>query len=801
MKLFINLAIILLVTVVSGNGMVLEGSIVDPEGVPIEGVNISSSIKSISGVSDKNGNFQIDISNANIRTLTFSHIGYQILVKKISDLTNGVVIFLEPAIYKKQSIRVTALRAERGRTPVAFADVTEDDFKRDYTMADFPLILEATPNLYSFSYSGGAVGASDYKIRGFDSKRIGVYINGVPLNDPEDHYTYFYDLPDFAAEVADIQVQRGVGNSLYGDASFGGSINISSAGLSRTKRLAVTAGYGDYFAGNNSVAAMRKQSIEYSTGLLKGRWSLAGRLSQMYSGGYRRLSWYDGWAYFFTVSRLDPRMTTTVNFYGGPFQAHLAFYGIDRETMKTDRRFNWSTYENEIDDFNQPHLEIHNCYQISRRVTLNNTFYYIHGKGYYEGYKYGKGYFEYNIDSSLILDTNIVETDLIRQKWVAKNQYGWNPRIDINFNRHSMKIGSALYFFDSEHWGEILWGSNLDIGDNYRYYEYTGKKLSVSGYIVEEFWAKENLRLTANLQLRHLSYDFDMPAFGSYTGYKYSLDWTFFSPRFGITYIFNNKINMFGSLSVAHREPEDALIYDADYPYARPAVDDNNKLLANPEQVFDYELGINYLEKSYHMSLNLYWMDLRDEIILANGIDDDGRPRLINAERSIHRGVEFDGSWRIDERIKISGNASFNYDRLKSFMVENDNDWDGTIDETINYSGNIIAGFPEYMANLILDYRNDKYFRLVYRLRSIGRQYIDNANSDELAIDPYLTASLSSSILLKKFERMGTLTISLRIDNLFNEKYELTGVVAEGWPYYIPAAERSYFLQLKWTVE
>ena len=77
----------------------------------------------------------------------------------------------------------------------------------------------------------------------------------MPLNDPEDQATYFVDLPDFAANVTDIQVQRGVGNSLYGDASFGGSVNIVTNVFAREKQvdlLPVTANTGAESDGETS---------------------------------------------------------------------------------------------------------------------------------------------------------------------------------------------------------------------------------------------------------------------------------------------------------------------------------------------------------------------------------------------------------------------------------------------------------------------------------------------------------------------------------------------------------------------
>ena len=135
------------------------------------------------------------------------------------------------AVYPMQGITVSGDRATLGKTPVAFTDFTANELKRDYQIGEFPLLLETTPNVYAYADAGGGLGYSYLKIRGFDDKRVSVYVNGIPLNDPEDQATYFVDIPDFAASVKDIQIQRGIGKSLYGDASFGGSVNIVSGGL------------------------------------------------------------------------------------------------------------------------------------------------------------------------------------------------------------------------------------------------------------------------------------------------------------------------------------------------------------------------------------------------------------------------------------------------------------------------------------------------------------------------------------------------------------------------------------------
>jgi len=353
-------------------------------------VSVITDITGVGTVTDLDGEFYLKCDNA-VWRVTFSSVGFKSRQFKVNDLPE--VIILELLYYKGSDIIVHASRVG-SETAVAFENFSREKIKRDYTVSEFPLLLETTPNLYSYAEAGSPLGATSVRIRGFDDKRIVTYINGVPLNDPEDQSTYFVDLPDFAANISDIQVQRGVGNSLYGDASFGGAINVITNTLNEQRQVVLTTGYGEYTSDGESVGGIYKQSVEYTSGLIDGRWSFGGRFSKQKSGGYRYNSWYDGWSYYFTLARLDPRMTTEINIYGGPIRYHAAWYGHTREEIEEDRRINSGiagyedlTYENATDNFNQPHYQIHNTYKINERTTLSNTLYYIRGKGYYEQLK------------------------------------------------------------------------------------------------------------------------------------------------------------------------------------------------------------------------------------------------------------------------------------------------------------------------------------------------------------------------------------------------------------------------------
>jgi len=788
----------------------LRGVVTNPQRQPLQGVSVVTDVTGVGAVTNDDGSFLLRYDEG-VTRITFSSVGYQSRQFNLIDLPDTVV--LTPMYYRQEKIVVTADRAESGVTPIAFDNFSQEDIERDYLVGEFPLLLESTPNLYTYADAGSTLGYSYIKIRGFDDKRIMTYINGVPLNDPEDHATYFVDLPDFAANITDIQIQRGVGNSLYGDASFGGAINIVTNIFSRPRKVTLSTGYGVYTSGGKSVSDIYKQSVEYSSGLIDGRWLYSGRFSKQKTGGYRYNSWYEGWSYYFSVARLDPRMTTELYIYGGPMRMHLAYYGVGRDDLKDDRRTNPLTYNNATDNFNQPHYQLHNVFKLNDRMTLFNTLYYIRGKGYYEQFKGGRDYFEYNLTS--LSDSS--SGDLVRQKWVKKNQYGWNPRLNIEHRKGSHSVGGSFYYFDSDHWGQVVSAQFLkgSIDPTQRYYNYTGKKQVGSLYGQEHYRFTDKVSAQITGQLRYIRYDFDQVKMGAFKGYDYTVDWLFFSPRVGLNYKVTDKASLFANFAISSRTPTDEAIYEADDPWLLPSLEIDTFTLsasgdtlfefgdptAKSERLYDFELGGQYRTSDYTLGLNLFWMEFKNEIIPYGGVNESGVPITVNADRSIHAGLELTSSVKPLDRLRLSGNFAYNYNRVKKYAAN----MDGFL---IDFKDKEIAGFPDYLGSIIADYGH-KAFRMTGRVRFVGRQYMELYNIDSLSIDPYIVTSVSASYTLKNFISMGNLTMSARVDNPFDKKYESAGyggnyaymdggsLIVGVWAAYFVAAERSFYTQLK----
>lgn len=835
MRYTLTLLLLSAILAASPNAALITGTVVNTDHNPLPGVTVAANQSGIGAVTDSLGRFALDLPTT-VTRLTFSSVGFHPRQFALTGLPETIV--LERRYYRGGNILVRAERAEPGVSPIAFSNVSRDDIERDYSVGEFPLLLEPTPNLHTFTDGGAPLGYSYTMIRGFTDKQVTTYINGVPLNDPEDQATYFVDLPDFAANISDIQVQRGIGNSLYGDGSFGGSINVVTSALARTRQATLSTGYGEFTHAGSSVSDIYKQSVEYSSGLIDGTWHFGGRYSSQKTGGYRHRSWYDGWSYFFSLARLDPNMTTELYVYGGPIKMHLSYYGSTLDDIRADRRHNPLTYGNETDNFNQPHYHLHNTYAINDRTTLHNTLYYIRGTGYYEQLKTGESFDEYGIDPSLVNQNPGTgepydEGDIVRQQWVKKNQIGWNPRLDIAHDRGRHTIGGSFYFFDSDHYGRVVWAQHLAAGPSpqHEYYQYFGRKRALSLFGEEYYRLSERLSAQAVAQLRYQDYRFDQVPMGMYRGLDYSLDWLFVSPRLGASYAVNDHVDIYSNFAISSRTPTDASIYDANDPNVLPSLEivsvapDSTRFvfgdpLVKNERLYNLEVGGAYRSEALAIGVNLFWMNFENQIIPYGGRTDNGLAITVNADRAVHSGIELTLLARLIPDLSASGNLSLNYNRIKEFKNTFDvyyfDDSPVGASDSIDFSDNVVPGFPEYIGNLMLEYSKTR-FRAAISARFVGRQYAEVMNIDSLAIEPYATVSIRGAYTFAHLLGAGDLTISLRVDNLFDKKYIASGygysyglapdpsmsvgvgdLVTEG--EYFVGPERSFFAELKWTM-
>ncbi len=811
-------------------GVELKGVIISKDnGEALGGVAISVKGTNITVITDMDGKFNIRDFPLGEQTLILKVIGYGIAYKKVdASKTDYLVLKLEPRLLKGQGVVVTLTRASRGETPVAFSNITRKQIDQRYWAQDTPMLLMETPNLYAYSDAGNGIGYSYLKMRGFDQKRIAVMLNGIPLNDAESSEVYWIDLPDFSESIEDIQIQRGVGNSLYGASAMGGSVNLISSEYSPFPKFKIVSGYGSYNT--------RKLTFSGNSGLIKDNFVFYGRFSKLHTDGYRENSWSDMWAYFFGMARYGEKSSLKINLYGGPEKSHLAYKGITKEQLSIDRRYNPLQWDGETDHFNQPHYEILHNIGLNDNLNLANTLYYFSGDGYYDQSRKGKYIEEYNLGEVWVgspdefpsgyyedVDNNgnpipdsttglyrLKKTDLIRRRTVDEYDWGWIPNIACKMGKAKLTVGGEMRLHRGRHYGEVRWAAEYpsDLSPEVRYYDYVGISNSFTAFSHLDYNLAENIIGMLDLQYRRQHYRLtDDKRFGVF----FTRDYDFITPRLGVNFKLTPKVNVFANLSTAQRQPAFKDVYDPTDYWSNPGYKPDNfigdeghyKFIGKelkPEKLLDIELGGSYSGKmgdnDFNLDLNIYRMQITDEIIpYAGQLDEDGYPISGNAHKTLHQGVEISANLKTTHRFAFNGNLSINDDKFEDY-VEYGFDWDNWQPIVLDRSGNRIGGFPDMLANYSISYR-DYPFTLIVSGRYVGGQYLDNSENEDAKLDGYHIVNLSTDIALDNLVRL-PLRFAFRVNNLFDKEYIASGYIEEddNLPRYIVGAERNFYASL-----
>jgi iron complex outermembrane receptor protein len=709
--------------------------------------------------------------------------------------------------YEGGEVVVTASRYDDD-TRMNVTNITHEELQLREPDLELPLLLQGIPGVFSHSDAGSGLGYTYLKIRGFDQRRVGVLFNGIPLNDPEDHQVWWVDMPDLASSVQDIQVQRGVTNSIGGMTAIGGTVNIVSASLAETP--------GGMFSLNAGSYGFSRQMINYQTGKLGKHFSSSIRLSRQESDGYRDRSGHEGWGVFWSGQYETAGTLTRVNIYTGQEVTHHAWDAVPESILKQNRKANLETYHNAVDDFRQPHYEIHNTVFLSENLSLTNRLYYIKGEGYYENYKDDQVAADYALDQMPGVAPDD-ELDLIRQKWVRKEHGGWVPGLEWNQDRGRLLVGGDWYTFHSDHWGDVMWADGFtptDFLPQFKYHEYTGDKDAFSLYANERYRVWGGLTATVDLHFQHMEYSFMQNEAGNFGGdlrNAYTVDYDFFNPKAALHWqtpgrVWGGSLAAYGSVGRNHREPTDGELFDTWQSGSDLGVQplfrrSENVLKADgsidyvewfdpyvqAEKVDDYEVGLSWQNRQVSFTVGGYWMDFQNEIVALGGVSDDGSSIRGNAGRTEHKGLELGLRARLSQNHDLTLAASRSWDKFKEYIYH---DYDGS---DYDYSGNPIALFPSRLLMLSWDATWTSAIRSRIRLRDTGTQYLDNTGNADRTIDPWTTVDISLWFGLGELglKSLNGARAFLHLRNLGDTEYETWGYYS-GESYYTPAAGRNF---------
>ncbi|WP_233890295.1 TonB-dependent receptor, partial [Tenacibaculum piscium] len=486
---------------VNAQSFILSGKIINNNQEPLNGASIvlKNSKKGVS--SDKKGNFKLNLSKGT-HLLEVSYIGFKTATKEVEINKNKeVIIQLSEEKKVLDAVLVNAVRVQ-ANAPVTHSNISKKQLEKRNLGQDIPVLLNYLPNVVSSSDAGAGVGYTYMSVRGSDATRVNVTINGIPYNDSESQGTFWVNLGDFASSTQSLQLQRGVGTSTNGAGAFGASLNILTDAISDKAGGEISNAFGSY--------GTRKHTVKFTTGKINEHFELAGRLSNIYSDGYVDRASTDLKSYFLQASYTNKNTLIKAITFGGKEETYQAWDGISAKQLKEDRRQNPLTYDNEIDNFQQDHYQLHWNEKLSQNWATNLGLNYTKGKGYFEQFKGESAVSKYN---NLVKATatdwyGTPATDLIVRRWLDNDFYVANFNATYNNDQLEIISGGSYSYYENDHFGEVIWAKefadNANIRD--RYYDGTSTKKDANIFTKISFNITDDLRAFADLQGRFISY-------------------------------------------------------------------------------------------------------------------------------------------------------------------------------------------------------------------------------------------------------------------------------------------------------
>jgi iron complex outermembrane receptor protein len=533
-----------------------------------------------------------------------------------------------------ESVQVTAVRG--GSAVTSERTLTRAELQRRYTGQETPILLQAAPGITAYSESGSASNYSYMRLRGIDQTRINITLDGIPLNEPEDEGLYFSNFPDFANSIASVQVQRGVGTSTHGVASYAGSVNFESvpvAGVPRGGELQLTRGAYD----------TKRFSAVAQSGLTGS--GLAGyvRASGQATDGYRYNSGNRSQSLFASGGWFGGRDAVKATVLAGISSNDQAYYASPLSVLRTEPRdnpFGNARADEVTDRFHQDLVSLAWTHALAPSLSLATTAYGFDAGGWYD-YPGDAGMadaYHYNLHS----------------RWGGViSTLGWSGA------DATAALGVHVLRYQREHW--LTQRPALDT----RYYDNTGYKgeqsLFAKGSLTRgraTFFADAQLRLA---QFRY------QPTAGAGLGAS-TVRYSFLNPKAGVSVEVAHGVTAYVSAGANGREPTRADMFagadDADSVSA-PSLFPLTRV--RPESVRDVETGVTYRGRRLQAQGNLFLMQFRDEIAPIGAINEIGYVLRKNVGRSVRRGVEGDLTWQALPRLTVLATASVTDARIREY--------------------------------------------------------------------------------------------------------------------------------------
>lgn len=679
-------------------------------------------------------------------------------------------------------------------------ELTNEQLNQSNTGQNLPFLLSATPALVATSDDGLGVGYTYFRIRGTDHTRINMTLNDVPLNDSESQTVFWVNMTDMASSMSSLNVQRGVGTSTNGSASFGASINMSTSAKPTQPAEGAQSAQS---AHDRSSATISFNGGMYNTFremvnahiVLPNQWRANARFSKVNSDGFLYRTASDLYSYYGDLGWYGAKTEVVGRFFGGSEKTGMGWDGVDYNTAYgidgADRRYNpageYTTtaadgsdstayYPNQTDNYAQQHAQLSINHRFTPQWSLSATAHYTHGAGYYEQYKRKKlsywglpyshkayGMYRKQLDNHFF-------GGVVAAKYISEP-------VDVQF-------GGAANYYMGDHFGTLHYlEDSLILPINYEYYRNDAKKTDANVY-AKANWriinrAQEQLSLYADLQYRYVRYERNGMNDEDMTDLPLEVNFHFFNPKAGLTYQ-NRGHLLAASFAIANREPsrnnyKENVIYDASTGEYTG--------LPHAERLYDYELGYTYSHPRFAIGTNLYFMDYDNQLVLTGEYNDVGAYKTKNVKDSYRMGAELTAGVKITNWLRWDGNLVASRNKILNYhqyidLYDDQDNWNWVGQDSV-VGTTTIAFSPTITASSLFTF-DVAGFTATVQTNVVSKQYLDNTEDENAMLRAYSTTNLNLQYRLPmqqwcKKDNAPDLRLLCQINNLFNAKYANNG--------------------------
>lgn len=521
----------------------------------------------------------------------------------------------------------------------------------------------------------------------------------------------------------------------------------------------------------------------------------------------------------------DPNQIDDLINFGGEYSSQEQLDNLEN----SDRRFNYYLYDNEIDDYRQDHYQLHVAHTFSENLTFSGALHYTRGRGFFEQFNgsdnledFGLSNITYlrdtissdsfdgefysnstfggelqnepeisfnlltNANGDTLRDTSgnplldaiaqRTESDIIVRRWLDNHFYGGTYSLNYNKDQLSLTLGGAVNQYIGDHFGEVIWAQyapGSEVRD--RYYEGDATKNDFNVFLKGNYQISKKLNLFGDLQVRTISYE-TSGTDNDLSAYDVDEDYTFFNPKFGMTYLLNPSTSIYASYSIGNREPIRSDFIDAD--------EDSQP---EHETLKNIEVGIRKTGSQFSYEANFYRMDYDNQLVLGGAINDVGSAVRINVPKSYRMGIELSGAYKITDKLVWSANLTLSQNKIDQFteVVSDFGEDFSLVGEVVEneFSSTDISFSPGLIGGSILNFMPVNGLEFELLTKYVGKQFLDNTSNDDRVIDAYLTNDLR---IAYNFAGLGLQNIgfSLLVNNVLDEEYSSNGYT---WGYFYGA--------------